>query len=114
MPGLEHNATSQEFLFCVYNEIRAMNLENEIDSLRSSTMQIGNWRKEADECWGPSTQNLQLNAVLEIGLSESSQRLALDAHGSLEANGSTFVWSKHLNLSNSLTCNCTTNQETNI
>jgi hypothetical protein len=52
MPGLEHGIASWEFLYCIYNEIQAMNLDDEINSLGSSTVQIGNWRKEAGECWG--------------------------------------------------------------
>ncbi|KAL2822134.1 hypothetical protein BDW59DRAFT_149683 [Aspergillus cavernicola] len=64
-----------------------MQLQNEIDSLGSSNIQIRNWKEEADECWALSTQNAPLTTILEIGLFESSQRLALDARGWLETSG---------------------------
>ncbi|KAL1966543.1 hypothetical protein VTN77DRAFT_4465 [Rasamsonia byssochlamydoides] len=90
MPRPEHDIASREFGYCIYDEVSAMNLRNEIDSLGSTTVQIGNWKKQADECWAPSQQATQLSAILEIGLSELAQRLAADARGWLETTGSTI------------------------
>ncbi|KAK9319780.1 hypothetical protein V1517DRAFT_31319 [Lipomyces orientalis] len=86
MPSPEYEAASRAFYDCIRDEILAMNLEHEVEPLGSTTVQIGNWKKEADECWALSTQNTQIKAVLEIGLSESSRRLALDARGWLETD----------------------------
>ncbi|KAK9235658.1 hypothetical protein V1525DRAFT_255979 [Lipomyces kononenkoae] len=64
-----------------------MNLEHEVE-LGSTTVQIGNWKKEADECWALSTQTTRITTILEIGLSESSRRLALEAREWLETRDS--------------------------
>lgn len=53
----------------------------------STTAQIGNWTKEADKIW-KSVQNMQMTTILQVGSSESSQILALDARGWLETKGS--------------------------
>jgi hypothetical protein len=68
----------------------ALNLWDQIDSCGTSTVKIGNWTKQADECWAPSQQATQLSMILEIGLSESVSRLALDIRGWLETAGSTI------------------------
>jgi hypothetical protein len=88
MPSPEHEAASRAFYDCIRDEILAMNLEDEVEPLGSTTVQIGIWKKEADECWAPSARNTQLSAIFEVGLSESSRRLSLDARGWLETSGS--------------------------
>ncbi|KAK9241876.1 hypothetical protein V1506DRAFT_525062 [Lipomyces tetrasporus] len=87
-PSPEHEAASLAFYDCIRDEISAMNLEHEVEPLGSTTVQIGDWKKEADECWAVSTQNTQITTILEIELSESSRRLALEARGWLETRGS--------------------------
>ncbi|KAE8372174.1 hypothetical protein BDV26DRAFT_274624 [Aspergillus bertholletiae] len=66
-----------------------MELKKEIRSRGSTTVRIGNWVKEADESWVLTTNNSPITTTLEIGLSESSQKLATDARGWLETNGTT-------------------------
>jgi hypothetical protein len=51
IPSPGHEAASTEFSYYIRDEIVAMNLEDEIDALGSTTIQIGNRRKEADQCW---------------------------------------------------------------
>ncbi len=40
----------EPFFSCIHDEIIAMQLQDEIDELGSTTIQIGDWKKEADEC----------------------------------------------------------------
>lgn len=90
MPFPEHGLASRSVYDYIREEIVAMNLQDEIEPLGGATVQIGNWKKEADECWAPSQHATQLSLVLEIGLSESASKLTMDAHGWLETAGSTI------------------------
>ncbi|KAL2812059.1 hypothetical protein BJX63DRAFT_397359 [Aspergillus granulosus] len=69
----------------------AMGLEDELEGLGSTTVRFGDWTKEADCCFSPDIRvdNPNISFVVETGLSESMPRLALDAHGWLEALSST-------------------------
>ena len=89
MPGLDHEIATRALSSKILLKLIEMNVRREIYELGSCTVRIGDWVKEADMCWGPKRQRGQLSAVLETGLSESSQRLALDARGWLETAGST-------------------------
>ncbi|KAL4921822.1 hypothetical protein BDW62DRAFT_218485 [Aspergillus aurantiobrunneus] len=75
MPSRAHEAASQAFFACIRDEIIAMQLQDEIDELG-----------KADERWALSIQNTPLTTILEIGLSELSERLALNAKGWLETS----------------------------
>ncbi|KAH8705065.1 hypothetical protein BGW36DRAFT_353490 [Talaromyces proteolyticus] len=90
MYGTAHELACREFLYCIYDELTAMNVMRELDSLGTSTVTIGNWTKQADECWAPKAQDTNLRVIFEIGLSESSRHLAMDARGWLETQGSTI------------------------
>lgn len=90
MPRPEHEVASLAFLLCIEDEIRAMNLGDEIEAVGSATIQIGNWRKEADQSWAPPARDTRLSMILEIGLSESARKLAQDSRGWLETAGSTI------------------------
>ncbi|PTU20048.1 hypothetical protein P175DRAFT_0264353 [Aspergillus ochraceoroseus IBT 24754] len=81
----------------IYEEVAAMQLQDEIRSLGSSTVQIGNWIKEADESWAPPPPappllpGIQSQLSWRVGLWESASRLALDARGWLETSGLHFL-----------------------
>jgi hypothetical protein len=65
-----------------------MNVDDDVWPLGSTTVTIGNWKKEADCCWAPTSTNARLSFVVEVGLSESMRKLALDARGWLETPSS--------------------------
>lgn len=71
MPHPEHNIAASEFERHIYQQHLAIGLQDEVDSLRSTTVCIGDWSKKADACWAPALQSTHLSFALEIGLSES-------------------------------------------
>ncbi|KKK24299.1 hypothetical protein AOCH_007787 [Aspergillus ochraceoroseus] len=88
MPNPPHELAIRSFDLLVSLELHAMNAHLDVWSLGSTTVTIGNWRKEADCCWGPVSTNTRLSFVVEVGLSESARNLALDARGWLETSSS--------------------------
>ncbi|KAJ5605817.1 hypothetical protein N7510_008598 [Penicillium lagena] len=82
-----HEHARSKFGHLVDSKLDAMNID-EVWSLGSATVRIGNWTKQADCCWAPSPTLASLSFVVEVGLSESTRRLALDAHGWLETSSS--------------------------
>ncbi|KKK12842.1 hypothetical protein ARAM_001189 [Aspergillus rambellii] len=88
MPNPPHELAIRSFDLLVSHELQAMNAHLDVWSLGSTTVTIGNWRKEADCCWGPVSTNTRLSFVVEVGLSESARNLALDARGWLETSSS--------------------------
>lgn len=88
MPGPDHEVTIGVFREMVNDELAAMRVKHECLIQSSPETHLGNWTKEPDTSWGPkATGNLQF--VLEVGVSESAQRLAIDARGWLETPGTT-------------------------
>jgi hypothetical protein len=88
MPFPEHEVAARAFGNYVGRKIDDMDLDDELDALGSTTVRFGSFSKEADGCWGPALQSTKPTLVLEIGLSESSRQLAIDARGWLELRGS--------------------------
>ncbi|EAW13241.1 uncharacterized protein ACLA_016870 [Aspergillus clavatus NRRL 1] len=88
MPGPAHELAIRRFDLLISLELRAMNVDNDMSSLGSTTVTVGNWTKEADCCWAPASPNVRLSFVVEVGLSESARKLALDARGWLETYSS--------------------------
>lgn len=82
-----HQLAIRSFDWLIFREPEAMQADDDMDPLGSSTVTVRNWTREADCCWLAST-NPQLSFVVEVGLSESSQHLALAARGWLESRSS--------------------------
>ncbi|KAJ5272660.1 hypothetical protein N7478_007785 [Penicillium angulare] len=87
MPNLPHELAIRSFDELISLELRAINARRDMIPCGSTTFTIGNWKKEADCCWAPAT-DARLSFVMEVGLSESARRLALNAHGWLETYSS--------------------------
>jgi hypothetical protein len=88
MPNLAHEFAIRSFDSLISLELRAMNVHRDVKPYGSTTVTVGNWKKEADCCWAPASTNGRLTFVVEIGLSESARQLALDARGWLETYSS--------------------------
>ncbi|KAJ5281418.1 hypothetical protein N7478_006790 [Penicillium angulare] len=89
MPNPAHELAIRLFDELISFELRAINVRREVKPLGSTTVTVGNWKKEADCCWAPDLTNpRRLSFVMEVGLSESARRLALDARGWLETYSS--------------------------
>ncbi|RDW69033.1 uncharacterized protein DSM5745_08793 [Aspergillus mulundensis] len=88
MPSRAHGLAIRSFDFLISLELLAMNVYDDMRPFGSTTVTVGNWTKEADSCWAPASTDTKLSFVVEVGLSESSRRLALDACGWLERHTS--------------------------
>lgn len=88
MPSPAHELAIRSFDSLISLELRAMNVHDEVWPFGSTTVTVGNWKKEADCCWAPASTNARPSFVVEVGLPESARRLALDAHGWLETYSS--------------------------
>lgn len=88
MPHLAHELAIRSFDSLITWELSAMNVHREVRPFGSATFQIENWRKEANSSWAPFTPNTRPSFVMEVGLSESSRKLALDSKSWLETYSS--------------------------
>jgi hypothetical protein len=88
MPNPAHQLAIRSFDSLISLELRAMNVDCDVWPFGSTTVTVGNWKKEADCCWAPASTNARLSFVVEVGLSESARQLALDARGWLETYSS--------------------------
>jgi hypothetical protein len=88
MPNPAHELAIRSFDSLISLELRAMNVHRDVRPFGSTTVTVGNWKKEADCCWAPASTNARLSFVVEVGLSESTRQLALDARGWLETYSS--------------------------
>lgn len=88
MPNPAHELAIRSFDSLISLELRAMNVHRDVRPFGSTTVTVGNWKTEADCCWAPASTSARLSFVVEVGLSESERRLALDARGWLEAYSS--------------------------
>ncbi|CEJ59508.1 hypothetical protein PMG11_08132 [Penicillium brasilianum] len=98
MPTITHELAIRLFDQLITFELQAMNLLQHIDPLGSTTIPVGNWKKEADCSWGPASVNTGPSFVVEVGLSESTRHLALDAHGWLETPSSSVQLAVTINI----------------
>jgi hypothetical protein len=89
IPSPDHHIVAENLKLCIAQQIVQMGLYDELDAVGSTEIQFGNFTKQPDGCWAPISQSPNPTLVLEIGLSESSKRLAIDARGWLESPGST-------------------------
>ncbi|ODM16824.1 hypothetical protein SI65_07789 [Aspergillus cristatus] len=87
IPGLYRDFAVETFRGSIGTQINLMGLRWEMDTSITPTISIGDWYRVADCCWSPAGQNPSL--FLEVGLLESSGRLASTAKGWLEIPGST-------------------------
>jgi hypothetical protein len=88
MPNTAHELAIRLFDSLIFRKLGAMNVYDDVLPLGSTTVTVGNWKKEADSCWAPASTNARLSFVVEVGLSESARRLALNARGWLETHSS--------------------------
>lgn len=88
MPNPAHEFTVRSFDSLVSGALYAMGVENDVWNLGSTTVTIGAWKKEADCCWATAPTTASLSLVVEVSLSESASRLALDARSWLETQAS--------------------------
>ncbi|PSS09275.1 hypothetical protein M430DRAFT_53800 [Amorphotheca resinae ATCC 22711] len=89
MPYIAHETAKEELKLCIGIQITTMGLGGELYPIGQTTIRFGDFTKEPDGGWARLSQNPNPSFVLEIGLSESSGRLVLDARGWLESTGST-------------------------
>ncbi|KAJ5562827.1 hypothetical protein N7461_001588 [Penicillium sp. DV-2018c] len=88
MPNSGHGLATRSFDPLISLELRAVNVHRNVRPFSSTTVTIGNREKGADCCWAPTSTNARLSFVVEVGLSESTRQLALDARGWLETSSS--------------------------
>ncbi|EPS34812.1 hypothetical protein PDE_09776 [Penicillium oxalicum 114-2] len=88
VPNSAHEVAIRSFDSIITLELRAMNIRREIRPLGSTTVTVGNWKKEADCSWAIVSTRSKPSFVVEVGLSESARKLAQDAHGWLETDSS--------------------------
>ncbi|RHZ65890.1 hypothetical protein CDV55_105488 [Aspergillus turcosus] len=89
MPNPEHEVAAGNFDRYINAALDAMGVGQELDALRSTTVEIGDFTKEADASWGPRGRDIVINLVLEIGLFESRPHLSMGIRGWLETPMST-------------------------
>ncbi|CAG7962091.1 unnamed protein product [Penicillium salamii] len=83
-----HEVAIGHFSLLINLELNAMEVLPDMTACGSTTVKIGNWKKEADSCWAPTLTNPRLSFVVEVGLSESTRQLALSARSWLETYSS--------------------------
>lgn len=88
MPHFAHEIILGLFKALIDSQLFAMGVSDEFMPLVAPLTVLGNWTKEPDACWVPESVN-DPTVVLEVGVSESSRRLAIDARGWLETPGTT-------------------------
>ncbi|PLN79563.1 hypothetical protein BDW42DRAFT_172508 [Aspergillus taichungensis] len=91
MPNPAHELAAESFKSLIAVKLHIMNVDDEVWPYGSTTVTGGGWTKQADCCWAPASTNASLSLVVEVGLSESARRLALDAHGWLELQSSVRI-----------------------
>jgi hypothetical protein len=90
MASPEHESAIESFKLPLYLQIANMGLDTELDLLGTTSIHYGSFSKRADACLGlVGSDPIHLTTILEVGLSESSPKLTLDAQGWLLSNGST-------------------------
>jgi hypothetical protein len=87
--GALHEVAAEHFKGRVFLRICNMGLLDEVSLLGSLEVQFGDFIKQPDGSWGPDIQYPRPKCVLEIGASESANRLAIEAHGWLESRDTT-------------------------
>lgn len=94
----EHDIASIEFEHFIYDELKKMNVWKEINSCGTTKVKLDNWVKQADQCWAPPRQKaVKPFMILELGLSQSENQLAHDAHGWLETPGTSALLTLTMN-----------------
>jgi hypothetical protein len=87
-PGWDHEIIAALVRKMIDKQLITMNVDDECLSLSSPLNDLGNWIKEPDLCWVPTTASCKPTCVIEIGTSESASYLSAHAHGWLEARQS--------------------------
>ena len=85
MPGWDHENLAFLVRKLIYKQLIAMDVDLECLTLGSPRNELGDWIKEPDVCWAPAFSSNKPTCVIEIGTSESTSHLSVDAHGWLEA-----------------------------
>ncbi|BCS22843.1 uncharacterized protein APUU_31068A [Aspergillus puulaauensis] len=67
IPSPAHELAIRSFDFLVSLELHAVNVYSEMRPLGSSTVTVGQWKKEPDCCWAPASAGTNLTFVVEIG-----------------------------------------------
>ncbi|KAK2879988.1 hypothetical protein FQN49_000681 [Arthroderma sp. PD_2] len=90
MATVEHELATSRLRLYIQARISQMGLEDELVAIDQSKMTSANgtWRKVPDLGFALTGDLKWPVLVVETGLSESGQKLAIDAQGWLEANGS--------------------------
>ena len=88
VPTRAYELAAAKFQTLIEFKLAAMNLDDEVEPLGSTTVTLGSWKKEADCSWAPGSRGIEFTLVVEVGLLESARRLDLDARGWLESSGS--------------------------
>ncbi|CRL17846.1 unnamed protein product [Penicillium camemberti] len=85
MPGWDHEILIALLRDLIESQLRSMNVKHEVITLGSPKNVFGSWVKEPDLCWSLETSCSQPRCIVEIGTSETSRQLSVDAHGWLES-----------------------------
>lgn len=88
IPYAAHQTAIRSFDYLIMSELCALKINDEVRIFGSATVDVGNWTKEADCCWAPSVSSARLSFVVEVGLSNSTRKLCLDARSWLETPSS--------------------------
>lgn len=82
-----HETFSRYFEYAMYEKLKSMGLESSVIAVGASRVHYGDFIKEPDASWRPIDRE-NPTIVLETGLSEKSNQLAIEAQAWLEADGS--------------------------
>ena len=88
MPGYNHETVTSTFRAFIDRQIIIMGLFDDVVFRGSPLTSLGDWNKEPGASWAPRKSD-NLSVVLEVGSSESANKLATDAKGWLETPGAT-------------------------
>lgn len=81
MPNPAHELAIRSFDELISAELRTMNVRRDVKPVGSTTVTVGDWKKEADCSWAPASAIARPRFVVDVGLSESARQLSLDAYG---------------------------------
>ncbi|KAJ5977523.1 hypothetical protein N7501_000865 [Penicillium viridicatum] len=85
MPGWDHENLIFLVRKLIERQLIAMDVDLECLTLGSPRNELGDWIKEPDVCWASAFSSNKPTCVIEIGTSESTSHLSVDAHDWLEA-----------------------------
>jgi hypothetical protein len=86
MPEWDHETLAGLFRGMIDAQLIRMGVSDEFTSISSPKIRLGDWVKEPDMAWSPEI-TANVSVVLEVGSSEPSQQLKIEARGWVEPPG---------------------------